>query len=293
MDVVTVERLTKNYGRRVGVEGLNLRVAEGTMFGFLGPNGSGKTTTIRILMGFLRPSSGAARVFGLDCWRDGARIKAEVGYLPGDLRLYPSFTCREAMRTFGRVRGRDLTRAGAELAEEFGLDPDVRVRAMSRGMRQKLGLVIALAHAPRLLILDEPTASLDPLMQEKLYRRLRETVAAGGTVLLSSHTLSEVEDLCSQVAILRSGRLVAHESLEGLRSRARRRVTIRWRSVEDALRGGASPDGVDWIERGTLQWRGVVRGPVTGLLRWIADQPIEDVILEPPDLTETFRGFYR
>ena len=291
MDVVAVERLTKYYGRRVGVEGLSLRVPEGTMFGFLGPNGSGKTTTIRILMGFLRPSSGAARVFGLDCWRDGARIKAEVGYLPGDLRLYPWLTCRDAMRTFARVRGRDLTRAGAELAEEFGLDPDVRVRAMSRGMRQKLGLVIALAHAPRLLILDEPTASLDPLMQEKLYRRLREAVAAGGTVLLSSHTLNEVEDLCSRVAILRNGRLVADESLDRLRSQARRKVTIRWRFVEDALRG-TPPEGVDWSERSALHWHGVVRGPMTNLLRWAAEQPIDDFTLESPDLAEIFRGFY-
>jgi len=162
---------------------------------------------------------------------------------------------------------------------------------MSRGTRQKLGLVIAMAHAPRLLILDEPTASLDPLMQDKLYGRLREVVSAGGTVLLSSHTLSEVEDLCGRVAILRNGRLVADESLDDLRSRALRRVTIRWRSANDALRTMPS-DGVDWIERGAAQWRGVVRGPVTSLLRWIAEQPIEDVALEPPDLAEIFRGFY-
>jgi len=291
MDVVMVERLTKNYGRRVGVEGLNLRVPEGTMFGFLGPNGSGKTTTIRVLLGFLKPSAGEARVFGLDCWRDSARIKAEVGYLPGDLRLYPWLTCRKAVRLFGRVRGRDLTKAGADLAEEFGLDPNVRVRAMSRGMRQKLGLILALAHRPRLLILDEPTASLDPLMQDKLYGRLRAVVSAGGTVLLSSHTLNEVEDLCSRVVILRSGRLVADESLDRLRSQARRKVTIRWRSVEDALRG-SPPDGVDWIERGASHWRGVVRGPMTHLLRWAAEQPIDDFTLESPDLAEIFRGFY-
>jgi len=291
MDVVTVERLTKYYGRRVGVEGLSLRVHEGTMFGFLGPNGSGKTTTIRVLLGFLRPNVGEARVFGLECWRDSAQIKAEVGYLPGDLRLPSWLTCREAVRLFGRVRGRDLTKAGADLAEEFGLDPNVRVRAMSRGMRQKLGLVLALAHQPRLLILDEPTASLDPLMQDKLYGRLRAVVSAGGTVLLSSHTLNEVEDLCSRVAILRNGRLVADESLDRLRSQARRKVTIRWRSAADALRA-PPPDGVDWTERGASQWRGVVRGPVTNLLRWAAEQPIDDFTLESPDLAEIFRGFY-
>jgi len=291
MDVVTVERLTKCYGRRVGVEDLSLRVPERMMFGFLGPNGSGKTTAIRVLLGFLKPNVGEARVFGFECWSKSAQIKAEVGYLPGDLRLPSWLTCREAVRLFGRVRRRDLTKTGGDLAEEFGLDPNVRVQAMSRGMRQKLGLVLALAHQPRLLILDEPTASLDPLMQDKLYGRLRAVVAAGGTVLLSSHTLNEVEDLCSRVAILRNGRLVADESLDRLRSQARRKVTIRWQSATDALRA-PPPDGVDWIERGGLQWRGVVRGPMTNLLRWAAQQPIEDFTLESPDLAEIFRGFY-
>jgi len=291
MDVVTVERLTKYYGRRLGVEDLNLQVSEGTMFGFLGPNGSGKTTTIRVLMGFLQANAGEARVFGMDCRRNSPAIKAEVGYLPGDLRMPSWMTCREALQIFGRVRRRDLLVRGMELAQEFGLDRDTRVRVMSRGTRQKLGLVIAMAHAPRLLILDEPTASLDPLMQGKLYGRLREVVSAGGTVLLSSHTLSEVEDLCSRVAILRNGRLVAHETLDRLRSQARRRVTIRWRSAEDATRG-SPPDGVDWYERDALQWRGIVRGPMTGLLRWAAEQPLDDFTLEPPDLAEIFRGFY-
>ncbi len=291
MDVVAVERLTKYYGRRVGVEDLSLRVPEGTMFGFLGPNGSGKTTTLRVLLGFLKPNVGQARVFGLECWCESAQIKAEVGYLPGDLRLPSWLTCCEAMRLFGRVRGRDLAMAGADLAEEFGLDPNVRVRAMSRGMRQKLGLILALAHQPRLLLLDEPTASLDPLMQDKLYGRLRKVVSAGGTVLLSSHTLNEVENLCSRVAILRNGRLVADESLDRLRSQARRKVTIRWRCVEDAQRG-APPDGVDWTERSGIHWHGVVRGPMTDLLRWAAQQPIDDFTLESPDLAEIFRGYY-
>lgn len=291
MDVVTVEGLAKYYGRRVGVEGLNLRVPEGTMFGFLGPNGSGKTTTMRVLMGFLRPNVGEARVFGMDCRRESPAIKAEVGYLPGDLHLPPWLTCREALRIFGRVRRRDLVVRGMEIAEEFELDPDTRVRVMSRGTRQKLGLVTALAHDPRLLILDEPTASLDPLMQDRLYGRLREAVRRGGTVILSSHTLHEVEDLCSRVAILRNGRLVANESLENLRGRARRSVTIRWGSAVDGLRV-SPPDGVDWMEKSELRWRGLVRGPVAELLGWLAKQPIEDVTLEPPDLAEIFRGFY-
>ena len=261
------------------------------MFGFLGPNGSGKTTTMRVLLGFLNPTAGKAQVFGLDCRRESPAIKAEMGYLPGDLRLPSWLTCRSVLQIFGRVRRREISARGMELAEEFGLDPDTQVRVMSRGTRQKLGLVIAMAHAPRLLILDEPTASLDPLMQDKLYGRLREVVSAGGTVLLSSHTLNEVEDLCSRVAILRNGKLVADESLDGLRSKARRKVTIRWRSAKDGLQA-PPPDGVDWTEHGALQWRGVVRGPMTNLLHWAAQQPIDDFTLESPDLAEIFRAFY-
>jgi ABC-2 type transport system ATP-binding protein len=290
MGVVTVEQLTKSYGRRVGVEGLNLSVPEGSLFGFLGPNGSGKTTAIRVLLGFLRPSAGEARVFGLDCWRDSARIKAEVGYLPGDLRLYPWLTCRKAMRLFGRVRGRDLTEAGAELSDEFGLDPDVRVRAMSRGMRQKLGLILALAHRPRLLILDEPTASLDPLMQEKLYRRLREFVADGRTVFLSSHTLGEVERLCGRVVILREGRVVADDTLDSLRAKARRVVTIQWRDAGAAP--ATPPPFLSILERQARSWRAALTGSTVELVQWSAGQAIDDLSIEQPDLTALFQAFY-
>ncbi|MCH7873570.1 MAG: ABC transporter ATP-binding protein, partial [Planctomycetes bacterium] len=173
MDIIDIKGLTKRYGRRVGIESLDLHVPAGTLFGFLGPNGSGKSTTIRVLMGLLRPTAGSARVFDLDAWRCSHQIKAEVGYLPGDLRLYPFWTCDSALRLISKVRRRDVCEAGRELAEEFELDTDVPVGSMSRGMRQKLGLILALAHRPKLLILDEPTSGLDPIMQKRLLRRLR------------------------------------------------------------------------------------------------------------------------
>jgi ABC-2 type transport system ATP-binding protein len=289
--VLQLDRLSKRYGTRRGVENLELSVGAGTMFGFLGPNGSGKTTTIRMLLGLLRPSTGHARIFGLDCWRQSDRIKAEVGYLPGDLRLWPWLTCRDALRLFGRARRREILQRGLDLAEHFGLDVDIRVRVMSRGTRQKVGLVLALAHEPRLLILDEPTASLDPLTQETLYKLLRRNVAGGVTVLFSSHTLAEVEDLCSHVAILRDGRLAADASLDKLRARALRRVSVQWRSPEDAARASAAA-GVDWIERSDRRWRGEVRGPVADVLRWAAAHPIEDFVLEPPDLRQIFQRIY-
>ncbi len=291
MSVIVTEQLTKRYGRRVGIQDLNLTVPEGAVFGFLGPNGSGKTTTIRVLLGLLRASEGRATVFGLDCWRDSHIIKAEVGYLPGELRLYPWFTCRKAIRIFGYARKRDLTRRGLELAADFDLDPDVRVSSMSRGMRQKLGLILALAHRPQLLVLDEPTASLDPLMQEKLRRHLRDLAAVGHTIFFSSHTLSEVEGLCDRVAILREGKLVADETLEALRTRAKRVVTIRWHSA-DRANETKPPEYLDLIERRDQHWQATLAGPVMELVRWCAGQPIDDLTIGQPDLASLFQEYY-
>ncbi|UCE62300.1 MAG: ABC transporter ATP-binding protein [Phycisphaerales bacterium] len=291
MSLISVDNLTKRYGRRTGVVGLDFNVPAGAMFGFLGPNGAGKTTTIRVLLGFLRPTGGKAGVFGLNTWRDSARIKAEVGYVPGDLRFYPWLTCKSALKIFGQVRGRDLMPAGAELSQDFDLDPDVRVRSMSRGMRQKLGLILALVHEPRLLVLDEPTASLDPLMQKKLYDHLRSLVSAGHTVFFSSHTLSEVEQLCDHVVILREGKLVADETLENLRARARRDVTIVW---QDSVKLDAVtvPGFIDVYERHNRQWSASLTGSATELIRWGAQQPIEDLTIGQPDLARLFEQYY-
>src|SRR5262245_43541117 len=202
---IQLDNLTRRYGRRRGVERVSLSVPEGALFGFLGPNGAGKTTTIRVMLGFLRPTSGDARIFGLDCWRDSKAIKRDIGYLPGDLRLPAWMDGTNALSIFGAVRGKDLVGAGRQLAEKFALDLRVKVRDLSRGMRQKLGLILALAHSPRLLVLDEPTSALDPLMQQVLHDLLRQLAAAGHTVFFSSHSLSEVEQLCDHVAIVRDG----------------------------------------------------------------------------------------
>lgn len=291
MSDIVIKELTRSYGRRVGVDKLNLVVERGTLFGFLGPNGAGKTTTMRVLLGFLRPSGGCATIFGLDCWRDSHRIKAKVGYLPGDLRLYPWFTCAEAIRISGRARGLDLTDAGDELARDFDLDPAVPVRKMSRGMRQKLGIILALAHRPQLLVLDEPTISLDPLMREILFQHLRSLAQAGHTVFLSSHTLSEVERLCHRVAILRQGRLVAEESLEALRTRAKRIVSIQWKSsvAPEQMR---PPDCLHVQDRQDHKWSAVLTGPIMELIQWSSTQPIEDISISKPDLTHLFQQYY-
>ncbi len=289
MSVIVTEQLTRRYGRRTGVERLSFEVPQGAIFGFLGPNGAGKTTTIRVLLGFLRPTSGKASVFGLDCWRASPRIKEEVGYLPGDLRLYPALNGHQHLAIVGSVRRRDLRGPGGDLAEMFVLDLGVPVRKMSRGMRQKLGLVLALAHRPQLLILDEPTASLDPLMRQAMIGHLRELAADGHTVFFSSHALSEVDRLCDRVAIVRDGILVADEPLETLRAGARREVVIRWAA---APRGVSVPPVLEIHERNDRLWRATLIGPVAGLVEWIHRQPIEDLSIGHPDLESLFRRFY-
>jgi ABC-2 type transport system ATP-binding protein len=193
---------------------------------------------------------------------------------------------------FGPARRRDLLPAFLRYAEEYGLDPDLPVRKMSRGTRQKLGLVLALAHEPRLLILDEPTASLDPIVQQTLYSHLRAAAAKGRTVFLSSHTLSEVEELCDQVAILREGKLAAQDTIENLRSKAKRRVIIHWQEDIDA-RPPAAPPGLEVFEKKHGVWRGTQTGAAHELIAWLAGKPIVDLIIEKPDLSEVFQRFYR
>lgn len=291
MSVLTVRNLRHLYGRRIGIDSVNLSVSQGQLFGLLGPNGSGKTTTIRVLLGLLRPSSGTASVFDLDCWRHSHVIKRQLGYLPGDLRLYPWLTGNRAVSIMGQVRGRDLRKLADELAQRFQLDMGLPVRRMSRGMRQKLGILLATAHYPRLLVLDEPTTGLDPLMQDELATFLRARAAGGDTVIFSSHTLSEVELLCDRVAILRRGTVVADESLAVLRAQAPRVVTLRFQS-DRVAREVAPPDFLDVRKRTGAVWDCSLRGPTTPLVRWAAAQPLDDLTIGSPNLEAMFRNYY-
>lgn len=288
MSAVVTTALTRTYGARRGIENVALNVPEGSLFGFLGPNGAGKTTTIRVLLGFLRPSSGRAAIFGKDCWRDTRQIKADIGYVPGDLRLPSWINGRKALSIFSSVRGRDMVRHGSELAEALSLDLSVKVRRMSRGMRQKLGLILAMAHRPRLLILDEPTSGLDPLMQDVVREQLRGLSRAGTTVFFSSHTLSEVDALCDRVAIVRQGRIVADSTLAELRRQAGHEVMIRWRRE-------AEPPVPEFLAINTREprvWHATLKGEVEPLLRWLAGHPVEDLMIGRPDLETLFKRYY-
>ncbi len=290
MSIIETQSLSRVYGRRRGIETVDLCVPEGTLFGFLGQNGAGKTTMIRVLVGLLRPSAGSARIFGLDCWRASDAVKVDVGYVPGDLRMHGWMDGLTALRIWGLVRRRDLIAAGRQLAERFDLDLTTKVRNMSRGMRQKLGLILALVHKPRLLILDEPTVTLDPVMQEVVHQLLREMAAARHTVFFSSHSLGEVEQLCDRVAVIREGRLVADESLETLRRRAGHQVTIRWR--DQVAADAAPPSFLDVEHRSGLVWSCMLSGGVEPLVAWLAGRAVDDLAISRPDLETLFRSYY-
>ncbi|MCA9063528.1 MAG: ABC transporter ATP-binding protein [Planctomycetaceae bacterium] len=288
--IISTAALERRYGTRRGIEDVNLQIPAGKIFGFLGPNGAGKSTTIRVLLGFLKASSGSATIFGMDCWRQSAHIKRRLGYVPGDVRLYPWLTLNKALRFLSHIRGTSLLSSGRQMAERFRVEPDIPVRKMSRGNRQKVALVLALAHQPELVIMDEPTSGLDPLMQETLCDCLREIATAGGTVFFSSHTLSEVEALCDQIAIVKAGRIVVNDSLTNLKQQAPRRITVDFPS--DCVPGDGWPDGLELRLQNRNRLEFELRGCPDRFIHWAAQQPITDVTISAPSLEALFRGYY-
>jgi len=291
MNAIEARALAKSYGAVQALAGVDLTVPAGSIFGFLGPNGAGKTTAMRILMGLLRASGGRASVLGLDVWRDSATIRAQVGYLSGDVRLYEWMSGRRLADYCNRSRGGGHDDEIERLRERLDLNLDRPIRDYSRGMKQKLGLITALLHRPKLLILDEPTTGLDPLVQQTLYDELRAAAGEGRTVLFSSHTLSEVEQLCDRVAIIRAGRIIEDSTIARLRERAIRRVELRMSN--DELRRTTWP--ADWlaIESRDGTAVGAWKGTAQGLLAWLASVRMEDVTIGAPDLEDLFAAYYR
>jgi ABC-2 type transport system ATP-binding protein len=284
--------MTKRYGSVTAVSDLNLRIEPGQVFGFLGPNGAGKSTTIRMLMALQRPTEGRVSVLGLDPHADTVAIHRRVGYLPGDLELFPRLNGRQHISWFARSRGLDDQSLARHLVDRFQVVTDRPVRELSKGNRQKIGLVLAFMHRPELLVLDEPTSGLDPLMQREFENLLYETAAEGRTVFLSSHELGEVQRSACRVGIIREGRLVAEDTVEGLRRAAPQKMDVRFRRPVDraelsSLRG-VTVTAVDG-PRMTLDVTGEI-GPV---LRVIAGHDPVDLTSRPADLDELFLGFYR
>ncbi|MGL6278466.1 MAG: ATP-binding cassette domain-containing protein [Gaiella sp.] len=290
--VVLAEGLSKDYGADRGVADLSFAVEEGEVFGYLGPNGAGKTTTIRLMLDLIRPTAGRIALFGLDARRDGSAARARIGYLPGDLRLYDRLTAREHLRYLSELRGmRDLG-DGLLLAQRLELELDRPVRALSRGNRQKVGLVLALMHRPHLIVFDEPTAGLDPLVQQVVYALVREATADGRTVFVSSHVLSEVQHLADRVALVRDGRLQLIETVDVLRQRARSHVEATF--VEPpALDAFAGIPGVHELERHGATVRLSLEGSVDPLIKELAQHEVQALDIHEADLEDVFLDLYR
>jgi ABC-2 type transport system ATP-binding protein len=300
-DAIVTAGLGKAYGRRLprghapipALHDLSITVHRGEIFGFLGPNGAGKSTTIRILLGFLRATTGRATVLGRDVATDSVAIRADLGYLPGGIAFYDSMTGEAVLDYLARLHGRP-TPLRDQLIERLELSrTDLRrlVRDYSRGMRQKVGIIQAMQHDPELLILDEPTEGLDPLMQRAFYEALEERQRAGRTVFFSSHILSEVERTCDRVAIIRKGELVALSDIDRLLARRRRHVEARLASGSAApvLEGVAGVSGVS-VKDGVLSCD--LEGDVGPFLAAIRDARITDLTIEPARLEEAFLEYY-
>ena len=290
--VIETDRLSKRYGAGRGIEDVSLTVRRGEVFGFLGPNGAGKTTTIRTLLGLMHPTSGAARIFGLDSRRDSRAIRARLGNVPGDFSYDERLTGRAALEAFAALRGMPgLGRAGI-LAERFEADLSAHLGTLSRGNRQKIGLIQALFHSPELLVLDEPTTGLDPLMQEEFLALVAEERERGATVFLSSHDLDEVQRVCDRVGMIRDGRLIAVEDVAAMRERAYRVVTLEFAAPVDASEFARLP-GVADLEHDGARVSFRVHAGLDAVVKAAARHEIEDLEVSRPTLEELFLTYYR
>ncbi len=288
--VIRTEGLVKTFGSTRALDGLDLHVEAGEVHGFLGPNGAGKSTTIRVLLGLLKADGGTARLFGEDPWDEAVRLHRRLAYVPGDVELWPNLTGGEAIDLFARLRG-TLDRARRdELVERFDLDPGKKARTYSKGNRQKVALVAALASPVDLLLLDEPTAGLDPLMEVVFQECIREARAQGTTVLLSSHILAQVEVLADRISIIRAGRVAESGTLQDLRHMSRTTVVATLRHPADGL---ADLPGVHTLEVEGDQVRLDVDGDrVEPVLRTLAQLGVTSIVAHPPTLEQLLMRHY-
>ncbi|NCQ53980.1 hypothetical protein COV88_02575 [Candidatus Saccharibacteria bacterium CG11_big_fil_rev_8_21_14_0_20_41_19] len=287
-NIIQVKDLKKYFGKLHAVDGIDFNVEKGEVFGFLGPNGAGKSTTIRCMMGFNRPTSGSIKVFGYDMSKDSDIAKQHIGYLPGNVKLYDKWTGWDHIRFFENVRGKSVN--VDSLIERFDFNPNAKFRHLSSGNKQKLGLILALMNEPELLVMDEPTVGLDPLLQYEIHKVLLEMRDRGTTILISSHNLPEVERLCNRVAIIKEGKLVAVESIKELADKKMHKIEVHF---NDKFKpSDFQVEGVETVEQVANGLLITAGGNLNPLLRALAKHNVVDFEITHASLEDVFMKFY-
>lgn len=289
--IIKLRQLTKMYGSARGVQDVDLEVSPGTVFGFLGPNGAGKSTTINMLLDFIRPTSGSVTLFGMDAQKDSVKIRRRIGFLAGDMAMDSGLTGWQQLSYFGHLRGRFDEAYVRELAERLSFSMDRKFKALSRGNRQKVGLIAALMHKPELLILDEPTSGLDPLIQAEFNKIIREHKEAGGTAFISSHMLSEVQEICDTVTFIREGKIIITRPVSAIAKDMPKDFAVATKS-KDLLKKLQQLPGLEVSTRDGGMVRGVFNGDVNELLRLLGGYTVESFSLSEAELESAFMKFY-
>jgi ABC-2 type transport system ATP-binding protein len=289
--VIHIENLTKKFGNVMGVDHISIDVQQGEIFGFLGPNGAGKTTTIRLILDLLRPTSGSVDLFGKNLRENSLEIRKRCGYLPGNFNAYGNLTGREFFKLFADLRNIP-GKIDAGLTERFGFNDQIlnrKIKDLSHGTLQKLGIVQAFFHQPELLILDEPTIGLDPLMQEEFYGLLKEHQERGCTIFLSSHNLAEVERICMRMAIIRNGVIMKTDSIQNLRKMLKKRLLF---TLSEHV-GDVKLNGAELVHHEGLFYEFIIREDIRVVMKQLTELPVADISLPEPRLEEIFINFYK
>lgn len=290
MNVIEIKNLTKYYGRQRGIIDVSFNVEEGEIFGFIGPNGAGKSTTIRTILSLIYPTSGSAKIFGKDCLKYGPEIKKEIGYLPSEVFYYENMRVIDLLKYSASFYEKDCSKRITELAKTMDLDLKRRIDDLSFGNRKKVGIVQGLLHDPKLIILDEPTIGLDPLMQQKVFDLLKMENEKGATILFSSHILSEVQKLCSRVAIIKEGKIISLEKISDLREHSYKKIKVE--TLTEMPEDYFKLDGVSNLEfKGSLI-SFLYRGDINIITKKISEITISNILIEEPGLEEIFLHYY-
>lgn len=290
MSVIEVSGLTKDYGGGKGIFDVDLKVEQGEIFGFLGPNGAGKTTTIRNLLGFIKPDDGQVKINGMDCFSEAAEIHQSLGYLAGELAFFDDLSGKQMIQFVAELKGVCGQNRIDELMERFGLNPQGRIKKMSKGMKQKIGIVCAFMNDPDIIILDEPTSGLDPLMQNEFVELLLEEKKKGKTIFMSSHIFEEVERTCDRTAIIKDGKIVTIEDMVSLKAKKQKSFVVTFDSEAEAKRFAAEPYEITRREGNTVTV--LLTGGIDGLLKTIAGYEVRDLDVKASSLEEIFLRYY-